>query len=62
MEACVAPSPLEFLELTRIDEPLLLPWLDLCELAFPPNERMLVSYHLNLLADCQNIIVVWRQR
>jgi ribosomal protein S18 acetylase RimI-like enzyme len=47
----MAPRPLEFLELTQIDDPLLLGWLDLYEIAFPPNERMLVSYHLNLLKE-----------
>lgn len=36
-------------ELTDINDDLLLPWLDLYETAFPPNERDLVSSKLQLL-------------
>ena len=42
---------LELVELTGPDDPHFLPWLDLYETAFPPNERMLVSYQLNLLTE-----------
>lgn len=36
-------------ELSRLDDPLLLPWLDLYETSFPPNEKVLVSDHLRVL-------------
>jgi len=36
-------------EITDPDDDLLLPWLDLYEIAFPPPERMLVSFYLRLL-------------
>jgi GNAT superfamily N-acetyltransferase len=38
-------------EITTPLDPLLLPWLDLYETAFPPEERMLVSDHLRILQD-----------
>lgn len=37
--------------ITRLDDDLLLPWLDLYETAFPANERMLVSFYLRLLKE-----------
>jgi GNAT superfamily N-acetyltransferase len=42
------------LHITEIIDPnddLLLPWLDLYETAFPPAERMLISFYLRLLRD-----------
>ena len=30
-------NELTFVEITRLDDPILLPWLDLYETAFPPN-------------------------
>ena len=38
-------------EITDLDDDLLLPWLDLYETAFPPSERMLVSFYLRLLRE-----------
>ena len=38
-----------FLEITSLEDGLLLPWLDLYETAFPPNEKVLVSHFLALL-------------
>ena len=40
-------------EITDLDDDLLLPWLDLYETAFPPAERMLVSFYLRLLREKQ---------
>ncbi len=42
---------LHITEITDPDNNLLLPWLDLYEVAFPPNERMLVSFYLRLLRE-----------
>jgi GNAT superfamily N-acetyltransferase len=42
---------LDFTEITDLNDALLLPWLDLYETAFPPVERMLVSFYLRLLQD-----------
>jgi len=44
---------LHIVELTDPNDDLLLPWLDLYETAFPPAERMLVSFYLRLLRDKQ---------
>lgn len=38
-------------EIRRIDDPLLLPWLDLYELSFPPSEKVLVSTFFASLSD-----------
>jgi GNAT superfamily N-acetyltransferase len=38
-----------YTEITHIEDDLLLPWLDLYETAFPPNEKILVSNHLETL-------------
>jgi GNAT superfamily N-acetyltransferase len=38
-----------FLEITSLQDNFLLPWLDLYETAFPPNEKVLVSHFLELL-------------
>lgn len=38
-------------EITDLDDDLLLPWLDLYETAFPPAERMLVSFCIRLLKE-----------
>jgi GNAT superfamily N-acetyltransferase len=40
---------LTFHELASLHDPNLLPWLDLYELSFPTNEKVLVSNHLDLL-------------
>lgn len=42
---------LHITEITDPDDDLLLPWLDLYETAFPPPERMLVSFYLRLLRE-----------
>ena len=42
-------NELTFVEITRLDDPILLPWLDLYETSFPPNEKVLVSNHLAIL-------------
>ncbi|MGC9396774.1 MAG: GNAT family N-acetyltransferase [Anaerolineae bacterium] len=42
---------LRITEITDLDDDLLLPWLDLYEMAFPPAERMLVSFYLRLLRE-----------
>ncbi|MFN2284518.1 MAG: GNAT family N-acetyltransferase [Anaerolineae bacterium] len=42
---------LHITEITDPDDALLLPWLDLYETAFPPSERMLVSFYLCLLRE-----------
>ncbi len=49
-------TPLDDVNVTLIElkgpnDPLLLPWLDLFETAFPPRERVLVSSILKLLSD-----------
>lgn len=40
---------LQFVELTDINDDLLLPWLDLYETAFPPEEKILVSRFFRFL-------------
>jgi GNAT superfamily N-acetyltransferase len=40
---------LTIVELSSRNDPLLLPWLDLYETAFPPTERVLVSRVLHAL-------------
>jgi GNAT superfamily N-acetyltransferase len=45
-----AASSVALVELTNPADPLSLAWLDLWETAFPPNERMLVSFYIGLLA------------
>jgi ribosomal protein S18 acetylase RimI-like enzyme len=47
----MASDLLPYVEIVDRGDPLLLPWLDLYETAFPPNERFLVSYFLRLLRD-----------
>lgn len=42
---------LKFVEIGNIDDDLLLPWFDLYETAFPPQERVLISSFLQLLKD-----------
>ena len=37
------PRPCTLVEITPLDDPLLLPWLDLYETAFPPEERVFTS-------------------
>jgi len=44
-------SELKFVEITDINDDLLLPWLRLWETAFPPVERILVSDLLKVLKD-----------
>ncbi len=44
-----AAGGLRFEELRGVGDPLLLPWLDLFETAFPPPEKVLVSNHLKAL-------------
>ena len=38
-------------EITRLEDDLLLPWLDLYEITFPPEEKILVSKFLTHLKD-----------
>jgi hypothetical protein len=40
-----------FIEITCLEDDLLLPWLDLYEIAFPPEEKILVSKFLTHLKD-----------
>ncbi|MGI6295477.1 MAG: GNAT family N-acetyltransferase [Armatimonadota bacterium] len=40
---------LQYVELTSINDKLLLPWLDLYETSFPPEEKILVSRFLRYL-------------
>ena len=40
---------IKFVEITRLEDDLLLSWLDLYETAFPPNEKVLVSRFIKLL-------------
>jgi ribosomal protein S18 acetylase RimI-like enzyme len=47
--AVTAPGKMKLVQLTGLDDDLLLPWLDLYETAFPPHEKMLVSAHLQAL-------------
>jgi len=42
---------LHITEIADLHDGLLLPWLDLYETAFPPSERMLVSFYLRLLRE-----------
>ncbi len=42
---------MRIVEITGIDDALLLPWLDLYEVSFPPQERVLVSDHLRVLIE-----------
>ena len=42
-------QPIRFVEITSLQDELLLPWLDLYETAFPAPERVLVSKHLLVL-------------
>ena len=42
---------MQVVEISDINDDLLLPWLDLYETAFPPNERVLVSFLLKVLKD-----------
>jgi len=42
---------LHITEIIDLNDDLLLPWLDLYETAFPPAERMLVSFYLRLLRE-----------
>lgn len=44
-------TPMEFVEITCLEDDLLLPWLDLYESAFPPEEKVLVSRFLTLLRE-----------
>jgi len=42
---------MQVVEINDLHDELLLPWLDLYETAFPPNERVLVSFLLKVLKD-----------
>jgi len=42
---------MQVVEIYDLHDELLLPWLDLYETAFPPNERVLVSFILKVLKD-----------
>jgi len=42
---------LAVVEITRLDDELLLPWLDLYETAFPPAQKVLVSHFVRLLKE-----------
>lgn len=44
---------LHITEIADLNDDMLLPWLDLYETAFPPAERVLVSFYLRLLRDKQ---------
>jgi GNAT superfamily N-acetyltransferase len=47
----VSGNSLRFAEIVTLSDDLLLPWLDLYEVAFPPSEKELVSSHLRLLKE-----------
>jgi ribosomal protein S18 acetylase RimI-like enzyme len=40
---------IKFVEIVDLEDDLFLPWLDLYETAFPPNEKVLVSHFIELL-------------
>jgi ribosomal protein S18 acetylase RimI-like enzyme len=42
-------TELNIVEITSLEDDLLLPWLDLFETAFPPHEKVLVSNHLQAI-------------
>lgn len=44
-------EPLKFVEITKLNDDLLLSWLDLYEVSFPPEEKMLVSSFLKFLKE-----------
>ena len=43
------PTNIRITEITALDDPLLLSWLDLYEMSFPPEEKVLISQHLRVL-------------
>jgi len=43
------PPDFSVVPITRLDDEWLCPWLDLYETSFPPEERTLVSFFLNIL-------------
>jgi GNAT superfamily N-acetyltransferase len=45
------PDPLTYISIKDVQDDLLLPWLDLYETAFPPAEKVLVSWFLKELKD-----------
>jgi len=48
-----------FREITRLNDDLLPPWLNLYETAFPPEERILVSVFLQFLKEGQEHFSTW---
>lgn len=53
-DAALSTDDVRIVEITSVDDPLLLPWLDLYEVSFPPQERVLVSDHLRVLIEKAN--------
>jgi hypothetical protein len=51
MELIGMVESLSFVPIQGLNDDLLLPWLDLYETAFPPNEKILVSVILGFLRD-----------
>jgi GNAT superfamily N-acetyltransferase len=46
----MSSNDLSYREIVSLDDPFLLPWLDLYETAFPPQERILISSILHILS------------
>jgi ribosomal protein S18 acetylase RimI-like enzyme len=47
-------EPISFVRILSLYNDLIMPWLDLYETAFPPNERILVSSILKRISDNHN--------
>jgi len=50
----MATEQVSYVEITRLEDDLLLPWLDLYEITFPPEEKILVSNFLTHLKNKAN--------
>jgi len=50
----MATDQVSYEEITRLEDDLLLPWLDLYEITFPPEEKILVSKFLTHIKDKTN--------
>ena len=50
----MSTGQVSYVEITQLEDDLLLPWLDLYEITFPPEEKILVSNFLTHLKDKAN--------